>query len=127
LLDEARANLVAVAPAALAQLPCDADHLGTLGHLARAACTLEAREYAEAVYALLSRYPDRYCVQISYLCEGAVPQLLGLLAHTLGDRRAAVAHFEAGIAMNERAGFAPRVAEAREQLARVQRSSTAAR
>jgi tetratricopeptide (TPR) repeat protein len=114
---EARAALSAVTVANLAKLPCDRDYLGTLGHLARAALLLNALDYAEAIYPLLEPYPEHFASQVSFLCEGSVSQLLGMLAHALGRRERAVAHLEAGIDANERAGFAPRAAEARLQLA----------
>lgn len=115
---EARAALQAVSPPELAQVPCNSHWLGTLGHIARAALLLEAPVYAEAAYALLEPYPDLFAAHLSFLCEGSVPQLLGMLAHALGRHASAVAHLETGIQMNERAGFAPRAAEARLQLAR---------
>jgi hypothetical protein len=118
LLGEARAALRAVPPAELARLPCDACWLGTLGHVARAALSLHALDYAEAIYALLLPYPDRFTGHVSFLCDGSVAQLLGMLAHGLGRHAEAAAHLEAGAAANERAGFAPRAAEARLQLAR---------
>jgi hypothetical protein len=56
---------------------------------------------------------------VGFLCDGSVAQLLGMLAHALGRHADAVAHLTAGLAANERAGFAPRAAEARLQLARI--------
>lgn len=114
---EAHATLRAVDAADLAQLPCDTDYIGTLGHLARAALALQARDYAEAIYPLLARYPDHFAGQVSFLCDGSVVQLLGMLAESLGRHAEALCHFEAGITANERAGFEPRAAEARLQLA----------
>ena len=118
LVDEARASLRAVSPADLRHLPCDSYYLGTLGHLARTALSIDALDYAEVLYALLTPYPDYFAGHVSFLCEGSVSQLLGMLAHALGRRADAIAHFELGITSNERAGFEPRAAEARLQLAR---------
>ncbi|MFI5306627.1 MAG: AAA family ATPase [Polyangiales bacterium] len=115
---EARAALRAVAPAELARLPRDRDHLGTLGHLARAALQPGALDYAETVHALLAPHSQSFAGHVSFLCEGSVPQLLGALSHALGRRSAALAELEAGAQMNESAGFAPRAAEARLQWAR---------
>jgi hypothetical protein len=109
--------LRAVPAAKLAELPCDTDYVGTLGHLARAALMLNALDYVEAVYPLLARYPEHFAGQVSFLCEGSVSQLLGMLAHALGRHVEAVSRFEAGIVANERVGFVPRTAEARLQLA----------
>jgi DNA-binding winged helix-turn-helix (wHTH) protein len=118
LLGEARAALRAVAPGDLARLPCDGCWLGTLGNVARAALLLNALDYAEAVYTLLLPYPDRFAGHVGFLCDGSVAQLLGMLAHALGRHAPAAEHLTAGLAADERAGFAPRAAEARLQLAR---------
>jgi DNA-binding winged helix-turn-helix (wHTH) protein len=116
--DEARAALGAVAPAALAQLPCDANYLGTLGHLARGALAIGARAYYEPLYALLAPYPGHFAAHVAFSCEGSVAQLLGMLAAALGRHDAAIAHFTRGVAENDRFGLLPRAAEARLQLAR---------
>jgi tetratricopeptide (TPR) repeat protein len=78
---------------------------------------LGALDYAQALVPLLSQHADGFAGQASFLCEGAVPQLLGMLHRALGQRAEAQACFERGIAMNEGAGFAPRAAEAQAQLA----------
>jgi eukaryotic-like serine/threonine-protein kinase len=117
-LNEARAALYSVSPAALVKLPCDRDILGTLGHLARTALALDANAYVTALYALLSRHTDGFAAGLAFYCEGSVPQLLGMLGAGRVSTQTVVAHFEAGIAANERAGFALRAIEARMQLAR---------
>jgi DNA-binding winged helix-turn-helix (wHTH) protein/tetratricopeptide (TPR) repeat protein len=114
----ARAALRAVSPAALAQLPCDRDYLGTLGHLTRVALTLRAFDYATALYPLLARHPDQLAIGISGLAEGAVAQLLGMLAQAGGHAPQALAHYEAGVQLNERAGWTVRTLENQLQLAR---------
>src|SRR5207237_398747 len=68
----------------LADLPCDLDHLGTLGALSRAALALRELEYAEALYALLLPYPDHFAVHLSFFCDGAVRSVLGAIAVALG-------------------------------------------
>jgi DNA-binding winged helix-turn-helix (wHTH) protein/tetratricopeptide (TPR) repeat protein len=112
---EALTALQLVPPSRLEALPEDAAYLGTLGHLTRAALRLGALDYAEALYRLLARRPDVFSAQFSFLSEGAVPQLLGMLAAALGKRRTALDYFERAIAMNEGAGLALRAAEARAQ------------
>jgi DNA-binding winged helix-turn-helix (wHTH) protein/tetratricopeptide (TPR) repeat protein len=117
LRDEARAMLEAVPAGALADLPCDPHYLGTLGHLARAALLLGARDYISALYPLLARYPDAFAGHLSFLSEGSVSGLLGALAHALGKRTEAIAHLEHGIRMNEHAELPMCAAEARLELA----------
>jgi DNA-binding winged helix-turn-helix (wHTH) protein/tetratricopeptide (TPR) repeat protein len=119
LFDEARTMLRAVPADRLAQLPCDSEYLGTLGHLTRAALALKARDYIAALYPLLEPYGQYYSAHVSFLCEGAVPQLLGMLSHALGRRDEALAQLEVGLRMNVEAGLAPRTAESRYRIARV--------
>ena len=108
----ARAALRRLAPAELAALPCDSGYLGTLGHLARAALRLGELEHVAALHALLARYPSGFAVQESFLCEGPVPHLLGLLDMALGRHAAAIEQLEAGLAMSERVGLSRIAAEA---------------
>jgi len=115
--DEARAALRALAPAELARLPCDSEYLGTLGQLARAALLLREQDYLEPIHALLLRYPDCFAGHVAFLCEGSVPQLLGMLDRALQRHAQAAERLETGMRMNERSGFAPRAAEAGLQLA----------
>jgi hypothetical protein len=118
--DQARTMLRAVVPADdLAKLPCDSQYLGTLGHLARAALLLQATDYIRALYALLSRYPHYFTGHIGFLCEGAVPHLLGLLAEAQGKLEQAREHLQRGLIMSEAAGFVTLAEEARRQLARL--------
>jgi eukaryotic-like serine/threonine-protein kinase len=116
--DEVRLALRAVPASELARLPLDTHFLGTLGHLAHAACRLGALDYCDALYRLLEPHPQKYAGQLSFLCEGAVPSLLGLLACALGRQEQAVAHFERGIAMCERVGLERAANEARVAFAR---------
>ncbi|HKU37482.1 MAG TPA: AAA family ATPase [Polyangiales bacterium] len=116
--DEALALLRAVPLTALADLPCDANYLGTLGHLARAALLLGARDYMAALYPLLARFPNAFAVHISIFCEGSVAQLLGSMARALGRRAEAPGHLERAITLEETAGFTLCAARSRLELAR---------
>ncbi len=122
LRDEARTALRAHPASELAQLPRDRDHLGTLGALARAAISLRAREYIEAIYPLLAPYPNHFAVNVSLFCEGSVAQLLGMLAQALGRHDEAVQQLQAAIAIGERAGFGAAVSDARSELHELRRS-----
>lgn len=97
-------------------LPHDRDYLGTLGSLARAARHLNAMDYIEALYELLSPHETRFAAHLSFLCEGSVPQLLGELAFALGRHSRARAHLEEGIRCCERAGFIVCAAQGRTDL-----------
>jgi DNA-binding winged helix-turn-helix (wHTH) protein len=115
--DDALAALRLVTPAALARLPCDRDYLGTLGTLARAAITLNARDYAEALYELLAPYPDQFAAHASFICEGSIAELLGLLAGRLGRRGLAIKQLKVGAANSQRAGLLVCAARAQSELA----------
>jgi hypothetical protein len=118
LLEDARSSLRAVpTPKALERLPCDAYYLGTLGHLAHATVRLRELAYVEMIHALLAPYEAYFAVQLSFYCEGAVPQLRGMLARALGRHDEAVRSLERGVEMSEHAGFLPSAAEARFELA----------
>jgi tetratricopeptide (TPR) repeat protein len=91
--------------------------LGTLGHLARAALSLDAFDYAEVLYRMLSRYPERFAGHVALYCEGSAQQLLGMLALALGRPAAAMTHLQAAIRRSDGAGYGLRAAEARLQLA----------
>jgi hypothetical protein len=113
--DEARSALAAVPAEALARLPCDREYLGTLGALARAALILQAPDYAHAVYAPLAPYPEYFAANLAFLCEGSVPQLLGMLARSRGDRATARQHLTSAIAASEQAGLSACASEARHE------------
>ena len=129
-LDEARGALRAVPAAELAQLPCDADYLGTLGNLTRAVLILRMTDYAEALYALLAPYSQLFAVGYTLFCDGSIAQLQGMLAEYLGRNETAITHLELGLRHNERIGLNARAHETRLQLARClrkQRSGDAQR
>lgn len=116
--NEAQSTLRMVLPSELPELPCDRDLLGTLGHVARAALSLGAGDYLDALVPLLTRHAQRISIGISFWSEGSIEQLLGMIAHARGRTAEAMAHLEAGLRANERAGLALRALEARTLLAR---------
>jgi DNA-binding winged helix-turn-helix (wHTH) protein len=118
LYDEARAALRTVSPARLSSLPCDSHYLGTLGHLTRAAVLLSESSYYAPLQDLLERYPEHFAVQLFGASEGAVTQLLGMLARACGQRHRALEYLERAVTQNEQAGLVACAAEARLMLAR---------
>jgi len=114
--DEASPALAAESPAALRRLPCDRDYLGTLGALARASLILQATDYARVLYELLSPYPEDFAVNLAFVCEGSVSQMLGMLARILGERSQARQHLKMAVALSEQAGLATCAADARLEL-----------
>jgi tetratricopeptide (TPR) repeat protein len=116
---EARAMFEAVPPTALAELPCSAHYLGTLGHLAAAALLLGARDYLAALYPLLARFPNEYTSPVSFYCEGSISHLLGSIAHALGRRDDAIAHLERAVRLDTQAELPRCAARARLELAQL--------
>jgi hypothetical protein len=104
--------------ARLKSLPCDRDHLGTLGHLARAAVLLDAPDIAATIYEVLLPSAECFAGHVSFFSEGPVSQLLGMLAVVLGQPVQAKFHFERALVMAQGAELRLRAAEIRLQLAR---------
>jgi DNA-binding winged helix-turn-helix (wHTH) protein len=115
--EDARDAIRTVTPNRLSLLPRDRDYLGTLGALARAVLTLRARDYAEAIYPLLSPYSEYFAAHVGFFCEGSVSELLGRLAGLMGRRDAAIDHLRLAVALSDRAGLAGCAAQARLELA----------
>jgi DNA-binding NarL/FixJ family response regulator len=79
---------------------------------------------AATLYAWLLPYAGQSVVAgTAVTCVGAVDRSLGLLAAVLGNRPAAVAHFEAALAMNARLGARPWLAHTQRQYAQLLASS----
>jgi hypothetical protein len=113
--DEARNALNRVPAAALTALRCDREYLGTLGALVRAVLALQAHDYGRVLYQLLLPYPEYFAVNLAFLCEGSVSQLLGSLARSFGETSKAREHLDQGIIASEQAGFSACAAEARRE------------
>jgi hypothetical protein len=103
--DEAHAQLRTFAVDRIASLPRDRDYLGTLGALAHAVIELRANEYIEVLYRLLAEFPEHFAADSSFCCE-PVPQLMGLLARSQGQKGDATSLLARGAKMAERAGLA---------------------
>lgn len=116
-LVEARRLLGEVPASALASLPCDRDYLGTLGALTRAALTLDARPYLEALEPLLLPYEDHFAANITFYCEGSVLELGALIAARLGRVAQACEKLAAAVVRSERAGLGACAAQAKLELA----------
>jgi hypothetical protein len=122
--EEADSLLRRVPAERLAALPRDRDYLGTLGSLSRAAVSLQARDYAAALYDLLAPYPAYFSAHVAFHCEGSVPQLRAELAWTLGRRDEARTLLQVGLSQNADAGFALALNLARNTLATYGAAST---
>jgi hypothetical protein len=114
----ARSLLRTVSPEQIQRLPFDRDHVGTLGHLARAVVTLDAPEYAQVLYNMLVPHAERHASHVAFYTEGSVEQLLGMLALSLQRHTQAFAHFQAALDRTERAGWGLRSVELKVQLSR---------
>jgi hypothetical protein len=84
---------------------------------------LDAREHTTALYAILAGHAGRISIGISFVCEGAVDHLLGMLARANGEHARVEAHLRAGLALHEQAGLVRFVAESHALLQAVARST----
>lgn len=114
--EEARGALGLVAPKHLTRLPCDRDYLGTLGALVHASVQLGAAAHQAVLYELLRPYAAYFAVNLSFVCEGSVWQLLGMLSRALGEHERARQQLEAAIDASERAGLKASSVDARRHL-----------
>ena len=104
----------------LASLPLHADWLYAAATLGLHAAHLGEASAAAALYPRLLPYRDRTVTAgRASFCAGSVSLSLGLLAATLGDERAAVAHLEDAVRRNDELGAVPFAAAARYALAGV--------
>jgi DNA-binding winged helix-turn-helix (wHTH) protein len=115
---EARAALQALPASQVVALPCDRDYLGTLGALTHAALGLGEFEYAAALYPLLLPFARNFSAHLSFLCEGSVSGLLGMLARALGRKIEARAHLQAAVEYSARVQLGPCIEMAKRELAR---------
>jgi tetratricopeptide (TPR) repeat protein len=75
-----------------------------------------AREYAGRLYELCLPFEGRHIVMTPFPSyDGAMDRLLGALANVRGDRPAALRHYDAAIAMEEKLGAAPFAARSRDE------------
>jgi DNA-binding winged helix-turn-helix (wHTH) protein len=103
--EEARRSLRRISPSALERLPCDRDHLGTLGALARAVLALGEVDYFPMLERLLSPHRDHFAINLSFYSEGSVPELLEALAAARSARADPAAPLEGGVRRRERTGL----------------------
>lgn len=124
LLSEAETALRRLPVALIDELPVDRNYLITLTRLAVGSIATGAMEYVETLYRLLTPYPRYYAAGISLHCDGSVSYFLGMLAHTLGRSREAIAHLEEALVQNERFGLKTQVVRTRYELARTLADNT---
>jgi DNA-binding SARP family transcriptional activator len=104
----------------LATLPLDANWLYTAAALGVGIAQLGDAAAAAVVYPELLPYGDRMVTAgRASFCAGSAHFSLGLLARTLGERRAAVEHLEEATRRNDALGARPYAAAARNALAEV--------
>jgi hypothetical protein len=106
--------------AALARAPLDANWLYTATVLGVLSAQLGDERAAAKLYPLLLPYGDRIVtVGRGCACCGSASLALGLVAATVGDRPATVAHLEEAVRRNDALGAVAYAAAARHALADV--------
>lgn len=109
-LGESRARLDAVAPQLLVA-PRDSEWLPMMAQLAEAVSAVGSHPVSAWAYDALAPFARLYTVEgIGAAVRGPVHRHLGLLAAALGDRAAAVGHFDAAVAACREGGAALLVA-----------------
>jgi class 3 adenylate cyclase/tetratricopeptide (TPR) repeat protein len=84
-------------------VPVDAKRTLTLSYLAEVCVRLDDVDSAKRIYDLLLPYQDMAVMaRIATVCCGAAARYLGMLAGVLRDWKAADAHFERALALDER-------------------------
>jgi tetratricopeptide (TPR) repeat protein len=103
---EAQAIVDRLTMGGLEELPVeDGQWLNAMCRLAEAAANLRDVDAAEALYRRLAPHADRFAVDgIGAACLGSVHRFLGLLADTLGQADACVAHFDRAVVAHRRTG-----------------------
>ena len=87
--------------------------------MASEACALlGAADHAAVLYAQLLPFSGSHAIGHAEGSVGATDRYLGLLAATLGDLDAAIAHLEAGMQLNDQMGSPPWTAHTQVDLAR---------
>jgi hypothetical protein len=103
-----------------AELPLDANWLYTAAALGVYIAHLGDASAAAVVYPQLLPYGERtVTVGRATVCAGSARLSLGLIATTLGERRAAAEHLEEAVRRNDELGARPYAAAARDALAEV--------
>src|SRR5262249_48975771 len=118
-IDAAHQAMADLGQAGFADLPWDGNLLGTYANLAQACALADAPRFAEPLVPLLAPYVDSVIILATMVgCLGSAARYAGLLAQTLGQHEAAIVHFEAALAKNERIGALPQLAHTQHDLAR---------
>ncbi len=84
--------------------------------LARAAATVEHMAAASILYEILSPYAGKIVSMVGFSINGVTDHHLGILASTLGNRAAAIAHLEAAVDAHDRAEWRVLAADSRAAL-----------
>jgi hypothetical protein len=125
--DAAHAELERAVTAEQAALPSSYLRIAIGAYLTEACSYLNDAVRAAPLYAALTPYASRtVVVGFGVVCLGAVARYLGMLARTLGQRAAAVEHFEAALATNARLGARPALARTQYEYARLLADGSAA-
>jgi tetratricopeptide (TPR) repeat protein len=117
LLDDARAELDALAANDFADIPHNESWLGSLWALSRACALLDDADRARVLYDAVAPHGDRWYADWASISFGPVVTTLGILCTTLGRYEDAAEHFEAAVAATDAAPSPPWAADARHQYA----------
>jgi DNA-binding SARP family transcriptional activator len=117
--EEARRDFDQLARDGFAAIPFDIEWLYAVSLLAETCALLRDAAAAAQLYALLLPYATFNAVDVPEGMRGSISRYLGLLATTMERGEDARLHFEDAIAMNERMGARPWLAQTHEDYARM--------
>lgn len=115
-VDEARTLLDGLAAEGF-PLPLDLTWASAVHLLAEGSAAIGDPRAAEALYPLLAPVADQVGMSVGAKCDGALAHSAGLFAGLLGDDKAAAAHFDFAIALNDRIGARPAAVASRRAYA----------
>jgi tetratricopeptide (TPR) repeat protein len=116
-LGDARRELESLAVDDFAPLPFDQEWLFGMSFLAETCALIRDTHSSAVLYSLLVPWATFNALDSSEGIRGSVSRYLGLLAATMGRRSEAAGHFEEALAMNDRQGARPWVAQTQTEFA----------
>jgi DNA-binding winged helix-turn-helix (wHTH) protein len=101
------------------RLPKEFGHLNAVAHLGLLAIDFADQPRAERMYEELAPYPHHNTPNCLMFYDGSVSHFLAVLAAFLKRNEQAAGHFSDALAMNERLGLQPQLAQTRYEYARL--------
>lgn len=115
--DESLQIFDALATAGFRNIPEDVQWMGTMTVLGELCAAIGRRDGMDELYQVMSRYPEGNATVGDTICYGPIARPLGMVATVLERWDDAERHFLSAIALSEREGMGPSLADARMRFA----------